>query len=221
MNWIITHRRHIIIIFWGLLILLMIPRLSSLTALDILSYTPPSPTLAALVLLFIYCLKSVVMVIPIVALYLVAGILFPPVRAVLLTYFCAFCEAGLGYLIGRHMGGDRVRELMASNKKAERILSFQQKNDFTTCFLARVLPVPFDLVSLYFGASGMGFGRYTVFTLLGLSPFLIPWVLAGNAIQTPLSKEFLIPFAVSILITTVVFLLFSRLQKRKDSNLLK
>ncbi len=83
------------------LALLAVPRLSSLTVSDILSHTPQSLLLAALVLLCIYCLKSVVMVIPIVVLYISAGILFPPVWGVLITYICALCEAGIGYWIGR------------------------------------------------------------------------------------------------------------------------
>jgi len=196
------------------LALLAVPRLSSLTVSDILSHTPKSLLLAALVLLCVYCLKSVVMVIPIVVLYISAGILFPPVWGVLITYICALCEAGIGYWIGRQMGRDKVREMMEKSPRAARFLSFNKRNYHTACFLARILPIPFDLVSMFFGASGMNFGRYLAFSLLGLSPGMIPWVITGGTIQNPMSKEFLVPFGISIAIMAVVFAVFRGIEKR-------
>ena len=217
MNRLYNHRRWIMAILLVVLILAALPHLRGLTVSSILSYTPASPFLAALVLIGIYCIKSVFMVIPIIVLYISAGILFPPVWAVLITYLCLFCELAIGYWIGKRMGSDKVNEIMERNPRAGKFLSFQQKNDSTACFMARVTPLPFDLVSMFFGASGMGVGRYLVFSMLGLSPGMIPWVIAGNAITNPLSPEFLIPFGISIVITAVVFAAFRRIQKRIQS----
>ena len=67
---------------------------------------------------------------------------------------------------------------------------------------------------MFFGASGMNFGSYLAFSLLGLSPGMIPWVITGGTIQNPMSKEFLVPFGINIAIMAVVFAVFRGIKKR-------
>ena len=137
MNWIYNHRKLIAVIAVAVLVLLALPHLWNLDVSDVLSYTPASPILAALVLLGFYCLKSITMVLPIVVLYISAGILFPPAWAVLITYICLICEMSIGYWMGKTMGHDKVKGLISKRPRVAKILSFQEKNSSTTCFLSR------------------------------------------------------------------------------------
>lgn len=197
------------------LIIALLPKFSGLEVADILQYSPESPLLASLFLLGLYCLKSFVVVIPIVILYISAGIMFPIGWAILLTCFCLFCEMTIGYFIGKQLGTEKVTELMRKNERAEKFLSRQKNIGPSVCFLARFLPLPFDIVNMYFGASSIKYSQFVVFTFLGIAPGMIPYVFMGDSMSTPLSKEFLIPFMISIAVSICTFIL---LQKWKQKN---
>jgi uncharacterized membrane protein YdjX (TVP38/TMEM64 family) len=47
------------------------------------------------------------------------------------------------------------------------------------CFLARLLPLPKDAFSMFFGAVGMPFNKFLIISLLGLSPVMLSTVIAG------------------------------------------
>jgi uncharacterized membrane protein YdjX (TVP38/TMEM64 family) len=74
--------------------------------------------------------------------------------------------------------------------------------------------VPFDLLSMFCGALGLPFVKYLIVSLLGLSPTVMPLILAGAHISDPLSARFLVPFGVSLAITLTVFAIFSRATKK-------
>lgn len=192
-----------------------LPQLKGLEVSDILEFSPESPFLAALILLGIYCIKSVVMVIPVVILYISAGIMFPTGWAIVLTYFGLFCEMSIGYFVGKRRGGEKVIKLMEKNKGARQLISYHEKNNSTVCFIARFFPLPFDLVNMFFGATGTRYWQFVVFSFLGLTPGMIPYVLMGNAVTNPLSKEFLIPFVICGIVTACTFIIYQKWRKEK------
>ncbi|MDL2327990.1 VTT domain-containing protein [Ruminococcaceae bacterium OttesenSCG-928-A11] len=201
-------------------IILLAPRLRGLDAQAILSYTPASLPLAALVMIGIYAAKSVLMIIPTYGLYLAGGMLFPTGWAIVVAYAGLAVELSLGFWAGRWLGRDKIVALMEKNAKAKRFITFLDGNSQMVCFATRVLPMPYpvDLGSMFFGASGMGFWRHLVFSLLGFSAVMIPITIAGSHLSNPLSAEFLVPFGISITIAVglfVVYLLWQRRQKKK------
>jgi len=198
------------------LIIVLFPLFKGLEVSDILEYSPESPLLVVLILLGIYCLKAVVVFIPVIILYVSTGIMFPTGWAIALTYFCLFCEMNIGYFIGKHLGSEKVAALMERNNRARQLLSYHENNNSTACFIARILPLPFDLVNMFFGATGTRYPQFIAFSLLGLTPGMIPYVLMGNAASNPLSKEFLVPFAICGIITVCAFVFCQRWQKEKQ-----
>jgi len=198
------------------LIIVLFPLFKGLEVSDILEYSPESPLLVVLILLGIYCLKAVVVFIPVIILYVSTGIMFPTGWAIALTYFCLFCEMNIGYFIGKHLGSEKVAALMERNNRARQLLSYHENNNSTACFIARILPLPFDLVNMFFGATGTRYPQFIAFSLLGLTPGMIPYVLMGNAASNPLSKEFLVPFAICGVITVCAFVFCQRWQKEKQ-----
>lgn len=200
-----------------LAIILLLPVLSDLTVEDILTYTPRQPLTAALVLLGLYSLKAVVCAIPMTALYVSAGIMYPPGWAVAVTYAGLICEITIGYWIGRYMGSERVMSLAGKNEKAERIIRSLSRNSDVYVFVVRLVPgpLPFDIMSWLFGASKINYGRYMLYSLLGVSSAMLPWVLAGRNITTPLSKEFLLPFLGAAAVAGALLLLMKLLGRRR------
>ncbi len=67
---------------------------------------------------------------------------------------------------------------------------------------------PTDLMSMFFGATNTKYYQFLTGSLLGLIPGMIPIVLIGDAIANPLSKEFLIPFSISTVLSISAVLLY-------------
>lgn len=212
------YRKIIIGIILVIILILLIPRFTQISVEDILSHTPESLPLAALTLLGIYCIKSFIMVIPVAILYISAGLLFPTGWAIVISYACLIVELSVGYLIGYQINTDKINKLINKNKKVRHFFSLQNANSGLTCFFARLFPLPLDIISLYFGASKVKYLTYLGLSLLGLSPKMIPYVIAGGAITTPLSPEFIIPFSISIAITIIIFFVYRKFAPAKKNE---
>lgn len=201
------------------LFVIFAPRLTHLSADEIIGFTPPSLLISALLLWGLYMLKTVVTVIPLMVLYAAGGILFPMGWAIVITYVCVFTEISLGYLIGKHFGGIRENP---DNTKNENNISFKfidNQDKSTACFIARILPLPVDFVNMYFGSKRMDFLPYIIYSLLGLSPMLVSMVMAGRNLGNPLSPEFIIPFAVCLMIGAITFVIIYRIQRRRGRGI--
>ena len=210
--------RNIGLIILGIGLLLLALKFSTLDLTDILAYSPESPWLASLMLLGLYCLKPAIMVIPIPVLYMAAGVMFPAGWAILLSLFGLFCEISLGYYVGKRLGGEKVLTQLEKNPKAQRLLSFKDSNSSIMCFIARFLPLPYDLVNMFFGAAGTAYPQYAVFSLLGLIPSMIPFIFMGNAVMDPMSKEFLIPFVFCGVISLLTFIIYQKWHGNKNAD---
>ncbi len=174
--------------------------------------------LAAIILVGIYSLKSVVMIIPAPLLYISAGVLFPPHWALIVTYLGLLCEFRLGYLIGKRSGREKIEKLMDKNKKLKQFLEMNENRGSISCFFTRLTPLPLDFASMFFGAIGVHYPVFIIFSLLGVTPKVIPFVLMGDAASNPLSKEFLVPFAISGTIVFCALAVYQRYQREeKDS----
>jgi uncharacterized membrane protein YdjX (TVP38/TMEM64 family) len=164
----------------------------------------------ALVFLAIYAIKTVIMIIPAPALYIAAGVTFPTMWAIIITLLGLFINLSLGYFIGKKLGENRAKKLLAKNKKVAAFFENQKESLTSLCFISRVTPLPKDLPSMFFGAVGMPFPKYMVVSLLGISPVMIPYIFAASSISTPLSPEFLVPFGISLSITLIIFFVFNK-----------
>ncbi len=184
---------------------------------DVLRILPSSVPIAILALICIYCLKNLLMFIPVVALYLAAGIMFTPGVAIGVTYLCLFCEFSLGYLVGWVLGRGKVRALVEKRPKSSAVLHIVDEHQTTACFLTRIipLPVPLDLMSMFYGSVGVPYLKYIVSSLLGVSAFMLPCVLAGDAVLNPLSAEFILPFSIAVASSVGAFLIYTFAQRRK------
>ena len=166
--------------------------------------------LTALAFIAVYALKAVVMIIPAPALYIAAGLYFPIEWAIIVTYLGLLTSLSIGYFNGKMLGEKRVSELIAKHKRAAIFIESRQDSLPSLCFISRITPLPKDLFSMLYGALGMPFSKYIFISLMGISPVMIPYVIAGSYIATPLSPEFLVPFSASLIITLVIFFIYKR-----------
>jgi len=190
------------------LVLLVAPNLDILHPDNILRLAELPSIFTALGFILLYAAKGIILIIPSGPLYVGAGMAFPTWLGVLVTYVGLAVALAVGYFIGQWMGEERVTKMLAKNKKVYSFLCQSKENLLFLSFISRVLPTPFGLVSLFFGAMNVPFYKYMFVSLLGLTPFMIPIVFAGAAITNPLSAEFLVPFGISLGITLMIFVAY-------------
>lgn len=212
-------------------IIIIVQRPQGITVQNLLTYTPESPALAFLFLCVLYCIKPVATFIPVTLLYIVTGIMFPTWQAILITYIGLMLEISEGYLVGRRLTVDKLLGLLGKSKRLTPLAANLQKGVEwlephkdrlpAFCFLSRVLPVPIplDVKNVLFGSVGMGYFEFVIFSLLGFSPGMIPWVIAGNSIGTPWSKEFILPFVIALAISICALAVFHFLKEKHFFNI--
>lgn len=218
MNWILKHRKLILVILAALVILFLAPKLSTLSVEEIVSYTPSQPLLAAAVLIGLYCLKSFLLAIPVIVLYISAGIMFPTGWAILISVIGLTAELLINYYAGRYLGRERIEGYMKKGGKITKFLNFAEVNSSSACFFSRMLPISSDLFSMFFGAVNVPLVKYILYSLLGFASGMIPWVLAGTAIENPLSVEFILPFAICFVVFAGAFIILQKITKTKNTR---
>ena len=66
---------------------------------------------------------------------------------------------------------------------------------------------------MFFGATKVPFPSYLLFSLLGLSGIMVPYVVAGESVTDPLSKEFLLPILCGVAVGALALLIYKSLRK--------
>lgn len=186
-------------------------------------FFPESVIGSGFVLFCLFCLKSILVFIPLAFLYVAAAAIFTPVWAIVFSIIFLTVEMSLAFLIGRHLGRKKLLELTGKNEKIMKLIEYLDKHSIISSFVIRFIPgPPADVSSMFLGATNMEYVPFIAGTILGMVPNMIPVILMGEAIKKPTSKEFLIPLLVSILFATVA-LIIQRLnkihgKKRKTKN---
>jgi len=162
-----------------------------------------------LIFLALYALKGAILVVSAILLYVLAGLIFPIWAAFLVTYAGLAVSLSVGYLIGNKLGEHKVNKMIAKQKRIADFVHGNKENLVMLCFVARLFPMSYGLVSMLFGALKVPFFKYLFMSLLGISPRMIPIVLAGRAIANPLSAEFMVPFAISLCVTLGIFVIYN------------
>jgi uncharacterized membrane protein YdjX (TVP38/TMEM64 family) len=94
---------------------------------DIWAAVSGSVLYSVLAVLGLYCLKTILWVIPINALYLGAGILFPVWQAVLITYIGLVFDFTIGFFAGRRIGKTSVMEVLYKKKPVQWLFALAEK----------------------------------------------------------------------------------------------
>lgn len=200
-------------LLWAALILLCFLYRDELSLDELLNHTPKNPWLAALVMLALFALKSLSLVLYSGLLYAANGILFPLPAAIFLNLCGAVIMLSLPYAIGRKNGASAIRYVQEKYPKFQILQSFSAKNDLALSFLARIVRLPSDVVSLYMGAIQVNYKKYLLGSLMGILPHTITYPLMGMNIRDLHSPEFKISLLIEIVYvvtTSVLYLLYSR-----------
>lgn len=218
-----TRRIQIIAIcIFALMIAAMIFTIDGKLSIDsILSIAEKHHAMSVLFLLLLFGIKSMTIVVPIDSLYMVCGMLYSPLEALLVSYMGITVGFSVPYILGRWSGGDGIEKLMKKYPKIDKILSAQQENEVLIAFLARIIGgIPYDVMSMYFGACRMSYIKFILSSLAGCSLTLVTMTLIGDAILEPTSPQFITLLAVRVLISiaAIVFAYFWNRKKKKKQG---
>ncbi|MCL2570937.1 MAG: cardiolipin synthase [Defluviitaleaceae bacterium] len=209
MTWFKKHRKWLIIpIALAVIAFLVIIAFDFFAIGDVLGDIELPIPVTAVIFLLLYAVQGAVMVVSTVMLYVGAGLLFPTVIGIAVTYAGLTVSLSVGYFIGKKLGDKKVKKMLSKNKKISDFLLGSKDNLVFLCFISRILPTPFGLVSLFFGAMKVPYYKYIFMSLLGLTPFMLPVLFAGAAITNPLSPEFLVPFSVSLGVALIILVAY-------------
>lgn len=190
---------------WKLLLLILVPGLlilyeyKSVTAEALLSWQPENLYLAAVALLLVYAVKSMLVFVPLMLPQILIGHLYPREAAFALNLLGLVVVMSVPYGIGRKLGSGKPERLMERYPRLSSIRSFQQENELALCFMLRSCAVPSaDIVTMYLGASGIGFGANVLGGVLGNLPSMVLTTVLGETIRDPSSPMFWMALCLNI-----------------------
>jgi len=175
-----------------------------ITVEGLLNYPPENKLLAAAVLVAMYALKSLAIFFPLLVLNIVGGMIFPPAAALVINIIGVAVMTALPYGIGRFSGAEYLEKLEKKYPKIAQHIERQRSNEFFLSFFLRIIScLPGDIVSLYFGAARIPFGKYFVGSMLGIIPGVITATFMGTSIFDPTSKTFIISVLLTVLMSVL------------------
>lgn len=188
---------------------------SGYTFEDIWAAVSGSLLYSVLAVIGLYCLKTILWVIPIDALYLGAGILFPVWFAVIITYLGLLIDFTISFFVGRRIGKTSVMEALYKRKPVQQLFALAEKNHVAGCFMMRMLPgPPTEITNMFYGATSIRYRHFLAASMLGMTPGMLPVIFMGKAVLTPFSKEFLIPFFISLVFVVLAFIVSFIVRKK-------
>lgn len=137
-----------------------------------------------LVIILAMILQMFLLIIPTIALMVVAILAYGPIWGSLIVFAAVFSASTVGYLIGSYLGPVIVEKLigMRSEKK---IGGFIEKYGFWAVFITRLNPMlSNDAVSFVAGVLKMGYWKFIGATLSGITPLIIFVAIMGRTNET-------------------------------------
>lgn len=212
---IITFLKALPLIVCIIFILLFLASGNNITVQTVLSYTPESPFAAAIVILFLYALKSVSFVFPIVVLQIATGHFFQTPVALLINFIGRVITLSIPYWVGRFSGSDMINSLQAKYPKIKEIFDKQGRNPVFISFLLRTLCfLPGDAVSLYLGATRIPFPYYLAGGVLGTTLGVVLSTILGSSITEPGSPAFWLSASLMAIIAIISVIFYLHKSKK-------
>ena len=168
--------------------------LSTLDVTDLVSFTSNN-VLKAFLILLVYVIKALTFVVPASLVYVAVGGIFPHFTAVILNLVGIFIEVTVTYFLGRFLGKAAVEKILSKSEKGKKFLKKNVQDKASVLLGIRAVPAfPIDFVSLFYGASGIGYWKYAALSVLGISWRVIAFTILGSALfdWIPLDKIILI-----------------------------
>lgn len=134
-----------------------------------------------LVIVLAMILQMFLLIIPTIALMVVAILAYGPIWGSLIVFAAVFAASSVGYIIGSYLGPVIVEKLIGV-KAEKKISDFIERYGFWAVFITRLNPLlSNDAVSFVAGVLKMGYWKFIGATLAGIAPLIIFVAIMGRS----------------------------------------
>lgn len=190
-----------------------------MTPEDILNMAPENYWSAATLLLIFYAMKALSIIFPISVLQISAGLIFPPVTAIVINIIGVTIETLIPYLLGHYSGRERVTKLLNKYPKVKDFNKlYNGKELLFTYTLRSIGGLPMDVTSIMLGYMNINYWKYLVGTIGGLLPRIIIATIMGTSITEPGSPAFIISLLSKILLSIISLLVYRYIMKKEKKD---
>lgn len=171
---------------------------------------------AVVVFIIIYSLKPVVLVIPTSLLSILAGNIFGPIYAFVLSMIGCFFSASLAFFLAHMLGKPFVDKILRG--KIFKLDNRIEKHGFLIMLLMRLSFVfPYDPLSYAAGLTKMRYTDFILGTMLGIIPEMLSYSFMGKHLNRPFSVKMLIPIAAMLGVAVTASYIYRRYKKIKTN----
>ena len=201
-----------------LLLAVIILNYETLSNLDIRQLISSADSLifAAVTVIGVYFVKSLVFVVPASLIYISVGMAFETWQALIINTVGIALEVVCTYFLGRFLGKDAVTEKLSGNKAGDKLLNMKSKIKNLMIFTIRFTGIPIDFSSLFMGAFDFKFVPYFILSLLGILPRVFLLTVIGDGFYDLIPMKYIIAAVIiAIPVGIAVFFVKKIINKRK------
>jgi uncharacterized membrane protein YdjX (TVP38/TMEM64 family) len=190
-------------------------RLTHLRIRHVRSYILSYGKFASIIFVLIYSLKPILLVVPVLPLSIVAGSVFGPYKALLLSMIGCFTSATLAFFLAKFLGRSFVDKLLKG--KAMKLDSNIEKHGALIMGIMRLSFVfPYDPLSYAAGLTKMKYKDFILGTMIGIFPEMVSYSFIGKSLEHPFSIKFFIPIISIIVIALTSLYVYKSSKKTKN-----
>ena len=200
------------------LLAVIILNYETLSNLDIRQLISSADSLifAAVTVIGVYFVKSLVFVVPASLIYISVGMAFETWQALIINTVGIALEVVCTYFLGRFPGKDAVTEKLSGNKAGDKLLNMKSKNKNLMIFTIRFTGIPIDFSSLFMGAFDFKFVPYFILSLLGILPRVFLLTVIGDGFYDLIPMKYIIAAVIiAIPVGIAAFFVKKIINKRK------
>lgn len=208
-----------IVFFMVALLILCLLYHDKITADEIVRLTPGNQAAAALLMLILFGIKSFCVFIYCGILYAACGMIFSFPMAMAVNILGTAVMTTIPYLLARKAGNRHLDKLLKKHPKMMWLKEAQSENSFFVSFIIRLIGLlPSDLVSAFFGAGAMHYGKYLLSSILGFLPMMLAFTVMGMSVRDVTSPAFLTALGAELCITLISCVFYAIMRKKKHPS---
>lgn len=171
---------------------------------------------AAVIFVVIYSLKPVALVVPASLLSILAGNIFGPIYAFVLSMIGCFFAASLAFFLAHMLGKPFVDKVLRG--KIFKLDGRIEKHGFLIMLIMRLSFVfPYDPLSYAAGLTKMKYTDFILGTMLGIIPEMLSYSFMGKHLNNPFSVKMLIPIVTMLAVAVTASYIYKKFKKIKTN----
>lgn len=168
---------------------------------------------SAVAFIVFYGLKPIAFIIPASLLSILAGNIFGPWIATILSLIGCFFAGTVAFYLAKILGKPFVDKILKG--KALKLDSSIEKHGFIIMLLMRLSVVfPYDALSYAAGLTKMKYRDFILGTVIGVIPEMTTYSLIGNGLEHPSFSKFIIPIVLVAIVAFSSYYVYKRYKEK-------